>query len=58
MKNFENDPETRIMISSLRVGGTGLDLAMANKCILLDLWWNHAVEQQVNIPSSLLYYGG
>ncbi|KAK2766795.1 hypothetical protein FQN54_006109 [Arachnomyces sp. PD_36] len=46
MKRFREDLDTRIMISSLRCGGTGLDLTMANKCILIDLWWNIAVEQQ------------
>jgi SNF2 family DNA or RNA helicase len=34
------------MIASLKAGGTGLNLTMANKCILVDLWWNEAVEQQ------------
>lgn len=49
MRRFKDNPETRIFISSLRCGGTGLDLTTANKCILIDLWWNNAVEQQVNI---------
>ena len=44
---FRKSSETRIMISSLKAGGTGLNLTMANKCILVDLWWNEAVEQQV-----------
>lgn len=55
MERFKEDPEIKILISSLLVGGTGLDLTMANKCILLDLWWNQAVEQQVNIPSNIRF---
>lgn len=47
MEKFREDQETRILICSLRAGGTGLDLTAANKCILVDLWWNSAVEQQV-----------
>ena len=47
MADFNENPDIRILISSLGVGGTGLDLTIANKCILLDLWWNEAVEQQV-----------
>jgi hypothetical protein len=41
------------MIASLKAGGTGLNLTMANKCILVDLWWNEAVEQQVKDNSFL-----
>lgn len=36
------------MISSLKTGGVGLDLSAANKCILLDLWWNEALQEQVS----------
>lgn len=37
---------TRIMIASLGAGGVGLNLQAANHVILLDLWWNVAMEQQ------------
>ena len=54
IEKFRDDPDTSIMVSSLRAGGTGLNLTMATKCILVDLWWNEAVEQQVkHDPSSL-----
>ncbi|EEH49370.2 uncharacterized protein PADG_05449 [Paracoccidioides brasiliensis Pb18] len=50
----------RILISTLRTGGTGLYLTPTNKCILVDLWWNEAIEhqapslqKQVTIPRSL-----
>lgn len=35
------------MISSLKTGGVGLNLTMANKCILVDPWWNEAIQDQV-----------
>lgn len=34
------------MIASLKIGGIGIDLTMANKCILVEPWWNDAVQQQ------------
>ncbi|KAL4889395.1 SNF2 family N-terminal domain-containing protein [Aspergillus ambiguus] len=46
MESFKNEPETRVLIASLRAGGTGLDFSMACKCILVDLWWNEGVQQQ------------
>lgn len=50
MKLFsDKDSEKRIMIASLKAGGTGLDLSAANKCILVDLWWNEAIQEQVCI---------
>lgn len=47
MRKFREDPEVRILIASLKAGGIGLDMTMANKCILVDLWWNEGVEEQV-----------
>lgn len=47
MKKFAEDHNIRVMIASLRVGGTGLDMTAANKCILVDLWWNEAMQDQV-----------
>jgi hypothetical protein len=33
---------------SIKSGGTGLNLVSANHVLITDLWWNQAVEQQVN----------
>jgi SNF2 family DNA or RNA helicase len=52
MKDFREKPEVKVMIASLMAGGTGLDMSMANKCILVDLWWNEAMEHQVCIRRS------
>ena len=46
VENFQNKANTRIMILSLKAGGTGLNLTAANHVIHYDLWWNPAVEAQ------------
>ncbi|KAI9375763.1 SNF2 family N-terminal domain-containing protein [Aspergillus egyptiacus] len=46
LEEFRTDPEITILIVSLRTGGTGLDMTIAHKCILVDLWWNEAVQYQ------------
>lgn len=35
-----------MFIISLKSGGVGLNLVVANKVILVDPWWNPAVEEQ------------
>jgi SNF2 family DNA or RNA helicase len=47
LESFQKDIETKIMIASIKTGGLGLDFSVANKCILVDLWWNEAVQDQV-----------
>ena len=44
---FQNDPNApRVMILSLKAGGTGLNLTRANHVFHFDRWWNPAVENQ------------
>jgi superfamily II DNA or RNA helicase len=43
---FESDPECRVFLISLKAGGYGLNLTSANHVILMDPWWNPAVEAQ------------
>lgn len=43
---FRDDPGTSIMLCSLKAGGVGLNLTMASKVIILDLWFNSSVESQ------------
>ncbi|TGO68172.1 hypothetical protein BOTNAR_0029g00400 [Botryotinia narcissicola] len=45
-KAFRNRDDIQILIAGLKCGGLGLNFPFANRCISLDLWWNHAVEQQ------------
>ncbi|GAA6031112.1 hypothetical protein JCM8097_004009 [Rhodosporidiobolus ruineniae] len=46
IKHFTNDPECTVFLISLKAGGVALNLVEANRCILLDPWWNPAVELQ------------
>lgn len=46
LQEFQTDPDIKIMIASLKAGGVGLDITAANKCILIDPWWNDAIQQQ------------
>lgn len=46
ISDFGNNAEIKVMIASLKAGGVGIDLTMANKCILVEPWWNDAVQQQ------------
>lgn len=46
VKKFQNNPQNKIFIISLKAGGTGLNLTAAQNVIHYDLWWNPAVENQ------------
>ncbi|QGA14166.1 hypothetical protein EYB26_001819 [Talaromyces marneffei] len=46
LKDFQALPEIKILIASLKAGGVGLDITAANKCILVEPWWNDAIQQQ------------
>ncbi len=43
---FQNDPAERVLLLSLKAGGTGLNLTGASQVVHFDLWWNPAVEAQ------------
>lgn len=46
INRFQTDDDAKIMILSLKAGGTGLNLTSATNVIHYDLWWNPAVEDQ------------
>jgi hypothetical protein len=46
VERFQNDPDSRIFLISLKAGGLGLNLTAAEYVYLLDPWWNPAVEAQ------------
>ncbi|KAF7860763.1 hypothetical protein EAF04_008281 [Stromatinia cepivora] len=48
MDSFENMKVVTVMIMGLQVGGVGLNITCANRAIMVDLWWNQAVEMQAN----------
>jgi len=43
---FQNDPDVRVFLLSLKAGGVGLNLTAASYVFLLDPWWNPAAEAQ------------
>ena len=46
LEQFNNDPNKKVLILSLKAGGLGLNLTSATNVIHYDLWWNPAVEDQ------------
>lgn len=46
IKRFQNNSDIPVFLISLKAGGVGLTLTAANNVILLDDWWNPAVEDQ------------
>lgn len=43
---FQSNPEVQVFLSSIKAGGVGLNLTAADYVLLLDDWWNPAVEAQ------------
>ena len=43
---FQTDPSRRVFLISLKAGGYGLNLTAADHVMLMDPWWNPAVEAQ------------
>merc|ERR1719281_936585 len=43
---FNTDPTLKVILISLKAGGEGLNLQIANHVFLLDPWWNPACEMQ------------
>ncbi|MFD2164117.1 DEAD/DEAH box helicase [Paradesertivirga mongoliensis] len=46
VKEFQEEPDRRVFLISLKAGGTGLNLTQADYVYLVDPWWNPAVENQ------------
>ncbi len=46
IKQFQDDPENRFFLISLKAGGVGLNLTAADYVFILDPWWNPAAEMQ------------
>ena len=46
VEDFQTNRLTKILLLSLKAGGTGLNLTAANNVFHYDLWWNPAVEAQ------------
>lgn len=46
VREFQEDPNSAIILVSLKAGGTGVTLNSADYLFLMDPWWNPAVENQ------------
>ncbi|KAK2039230.1 SNF2 family domain-containing protein [Colletotrichum somersetense] len=45
---FKTNPEVKILVASMKVGGQALNLTCANRVIQVDSWWNEAAGDQAN----------
>ncbi|GAA6021740.1 hypothetical protein JCM11491_001399 [Sporobolomyces phaffii] len=46
IEKITNDPKVTVILISITAGAVGLNLTMCSRVILLDLWWNPAIEAQ------------
>lgn len=46
VSSFQDNPEVRVFLISLKAGGVGLNLTRADYVYIVDPWWNPAVENQ------------
>jgi SNF2 family DNA or RNA helicase len=46
VNKFFEDPSYKVMLVSTKCGSLGLNLTIANRVILMDVWWNPALENQ------------
>ena len=46
VERFQNDPNCRVFLLTLKTGGTGLNLTAADFIFIFDPWWNVAAENQ------------
>ena len=46
LRKIKTSASTRVILISFKAGSTGLNLTCCNNVILVDLWWNPALEDQ------------
>lgn len=46
LHDFKYGDKTQFLLVSIKVGGVGLNLSEANVVVILEPWWNPAVEDQ------------
>lgn len=46
VKQFQDDPDCKLFLISLKAGGLGLNLTAASFVFIYDPWWNPAAEMQ------------
>lgn len=47
ISEFHKDDSVTVLLASLKCASLGLNLTCARRVVLLDIWWNPAVEEQV-----------
>ncbi|BGP56497.1 hypothetical protein JCM8202v2_004118 [Rhodotorula sphaerocarpa] len=45
-RRIREDPDCTVILVSIKAGAVGLNLTCCSRVILLDLWWNPAIEEQ------------
>lgn len=53
LDRFRASATTNVILISFKAGSTGLNLTAANHVVLVDLWWNPALEGARSSPRSL-----
>lgn len=46
VERFQNDPDCKVLLMTLKVGGVGLNLTAADTVYIFEPWWNKAAEEQ------------
>lgn len=46
VERFQNNPQCRVMLMTLKTGGVGLNLTAADTVYIFEPWWNKAAEEQ------------
>lgn len=46
VEHFNNDPACKVFLMTLKTGGTGLNLTVADTVFIFEPWWNKAAEEQ------------
>lgn len=46
VEHFNTDPACKVLLMTLKTGGVGLNLTVADTVFIFEPWWNKAAEQQ------------
>ncbi len=46
VERFQNNPQCKVMLMTLKTGGVGLNLTAADTVFIFEPWWNKAAEEQ------------
>lgn len=46
LDTLRNDPETTVLLCSLKSGALGLNLTVASQVVIFDPWWNPQIQEQ------------